>query len=129
MQWICFGFLLAIWAYRIAYYFDLFSINNFFEEPILICESICAWVCFDVICKVIRARSFMNHSIWVYALHANVGAIITKVLFLVLPKPEYFSIANFILTTAFTLMIIEGIAVMIRKTVPPVYRMLSGSRL
>ncbi len=70
----------------------------------------------------------MKHSFLVFAMHVNVGAIVTKLLYLALPKSYIFAIPNFIATTIITLLIIELFCVALKKLCPKVFELLSGGR-
>lgn len=86
------------------------------------------WVLADALCTRVRARVFMEHSFWVYAMHVNVGAVITKLLTLLLPGHWAMAFVNFLLTTVLTLAVIELTCVLLSRFTPKVYRVLSGCR-
>lgn len=96
---------------------------------ILIALSICFWNMMDLFLpKEITIPNFARHSFWVFALHINVSAVVTKLLFFVLPKSPYISLLNFVLTTIITLVGIEMVCCIIKKISYPIYSLLSGSR-
>ena len=86
------------------------------------------WVLADALCTRVRARVFMEHSFWVYAMHVNVGAVITKLLTLLLPGHWAMAFVNFLLTTVLTLAVIELTCVLLSRFTPKVCRVLSGCR-
>lgn len=90
--------------------------------------SFCLWILGDTLCRWITVRKFMEHSFWVYAMHMNVSAIITKLLYMAMPKHWAFSIPNFVLTTVVTLILIEAACQILKHWLPPLYRLLSGAR-
>jgi len=91
---------------------------------------ICFWQMMDLFLHrpVSTIPEFLKHSFWVFALHINVSAVFTKLLFLVLPKDPYVSLINFGITTLATLFFIEVACHLIKKYTPSIYMLLSGSR-
>ena len=91
----------------------------------------CAWAFWNV-CDWIPENSivhrFSDCSFAVYAMHGNVGACVTKLLYLLLPKSEYLAPVNFVLSVTLTLLFIKGFCMVIRKFMPRLYEMLMGSR-
>ena len=85
--------------------------------------NICDWIPDDSI-----VHRFSDCSFAVYAMHGNVGACITKLLYLILPKSEYVAPVNFVLSVALTLLFIKGFCLVTRKYTPRLYEMLMGSR-
>lgn len=85
------------------------------------------WVSMDCI-KDIKVKEFMKHSFMVFALHFNVSAVITKLLYLIFPSNYIFAVPNFILTTVSTLVIIETVTQILKHLMPAVYVILSGGR-
>lgn len=92
---------------------------------------LCGWAFWNV-CDWIPEDSFVHHltdcGFAVYAIHGNVGAIITKLIYLILPKSEYLAIVNFTLSVTLTLLFIKTFCVVTRKYMPRLYEMLMGSR-
>lgn len=92
---------------------------------------LCAWAFWNV-CDWLPDNSivhrFSDCSFAVYAMHGNVGACITKLLYLILPKSEYVAPVNFVLSVALTLLLIKGFCLVTRKYMPRLYEMLMGSR-
>lgn len=87
-----------------------------------------AWIIFDIVVEKLQNCHFMRHSFWVFALHINVGAVMVKVLFFILPKEGVMAIVNYFLAVVITLFIIEMIATSIQKYLPQIYNLLSGER-
>lgn len=92
---------------------------------------LCAWAFWNV-CDWIPEGSiihrFSDCSFAVYAMHGNVGACITKLLYLLLPKTEYLAPVNFVLSVVLTLLFIKGFCLFTRKFLPWLYELLMGSR-
>ena len=85
--------------------------------------NVCDWIPDDSI-----IHSFSDCSFAVYAMHGNVGACITKLLYLVLPKSEYLAPVNFVLSVVLTLLFIKGFCLFTRRFTPRLHEMLMGSR-
>ncbi len=84
---------------------------------------------FDVIvthCK--QVPEFVNHSFWVFAAHLNFSAVITKLLFFVLPKNMAAAWLNLVITIISTLILIELLNRLVWRFSPKLYSILSGSR-
>lgn len=81
---------------------------------------------FDLI-PIKKLPTFTTHSFWIYAMHINVSAVVTKILFLAMPKTELFAWINFTITIAVTLLLIEITAVTLQLYFKPIYRILSGA--
>lgn len=94
-----------------------------------ILASFALWWLFDLfLSKEPKVYPVFRHSFWVFALHLNISAVITKLLFFALPKKDSLGIVNFMLTTIITLAVIELICFILEKFLPKVYAILSGSR-
>lgn len=105
----------------------------FFSEirirvPVLIVFSLSLYWVFAAVSYRIPSRPFMKHSFWVYALHMNVSAVITKLLVLSLPHSECFAIINYVVTIILTLYTIELLTGICKRISPKLYSALSGSR-
>lgn len=86
------------------------------------------WIGIDWFIDKLKLHNFYSYSFVVYATHINLSAIISKLLFLILPKTEYFAIPNFLLTFVITLIIINITCSALKRFVPKIYSMLTGSR-
>ena len=95
---------------------------------LLILTSILFWNAMNIVMHIISVKKYMKRSFLVYALHVNLSAIITKVLYLIGPKSVFFSLVNFLLTTALTLGFIETFALVTEKHFPKIYSILTGDR-
>lgn len=121
--------LMAIVYYMLINY-GVIHRHTISDVLVLVFLCICFWNMMDLFLpsKLNTVPEFMKHSFWVFALHGNVGSVVTKLLYFVLPKNPYISIVNFILSTIITLVLIEFACFAIKKISPPVYNLLSGSR-
>lgn len=104
------GFRFVNFIVRLAYCFAFWSIIDL------------------VLPKLLPVKEFYNHSFWVYAMHMNVGGIVAKLLFLIMPKYPIFAVANHLLNTIITLTIISMIAIFLKRKWRSAYDILSGSR-
>ena len=86
------------------------------------------WWFVDLVADHIRIRSFMDHSFMVFVLNVNVGAIVGKLVHIVLPKTIVFAYISFITTVVLTLLVIEGICVLMKKYCGRLYGILTGNR-
>ena len=105
--------------------------GKFFDTVMLIMRLVAAfsfWIMSDLFMSSIPDREYFNYSFWVYAMHINVGAIVSKLVYIALPKASILSIVNFIVTIPLTLLIINTIAKIIQINVPKLYTALSGGR-
>lgn len=120
--------LLLCWAFFFGVYQDLYQPGPAVILGFRLMNAFAFWICADTVCSHVRARVFMEHSFWVYAMHMNVAAVITKLICLIGPRHWGMAIPNFLLTTALTLAVIECTCALLKKYAPPVYRLLCGSR-
>lgn len=104
------------------------ELPNVARIGLLSLSALATWNIMTSICEVIHCRDYMKHSFWVYALHMNVGGVIAKVTYLVLPKHEMMSIINFAITTIGTLFVIEWMYRILKKYMPAVCSLLDGNR-
>lgn len=113
---------------------NIFSAQeNFSTHPWnIIFYSLCAfalWNITDIFIDKIKHRSIYSHSFAIYAMHTNVSAIVTKLIFICLPKSEWLAIPNFIITVILTLFLINLFCVFLEKFFPQIYCILMGNRL
>lgn len=111
--------------------YGVIEVNPVIDVIILIVLSICFWHMFDICMpkSLVNIPDVFKHSFWVFALHVNISAVISKLLYMILPKIFYFSLINFALTTILTLISIEIICYYIKKIVPSIYALLAGERI
>ena len=122
------------WVYYILTFYGI--LPNYDMRPnivsveivVLVLFSYGVWIGSDLFIKRIPMREFMAHSFWVYALHENVSAVITKVLYLLLPKQELFSVVNFSCTIIISLIVIEVFCKLTFRFLPRVALTLQGGR-
>jgi len=109
--------------------YEIIYDNKIISVILLILLSICFWYAFDFLLPgKVSVHECEKHSFWVFALHINVGAVVTKLLYIVLPKNSGICFLNFALTTVLTLGFIEIACYIVKKISPRGYAILSGYR-
>ena len=86
------------------------------------------WWFADLIVDRIKVRPFMYHSFIIFAMHVDIGAIVSKLVYMALPKSSAFAYISFLLTVALTLLFIEGTCMFLKKYCCRLYGILTGSR-
>lgn len=86
------------------------------------------WWFADLIVDRIKVRPFMHHSFMIFAMHVDIGAIVSKLVYMALPKSSAFAYISFLLTVALTLLFIEGTCMFLKKYCCRLYGILTGSR-
>lgn len=86
------------------------------------------WCIFDLFIDKIKNRKIYKSSFAVYAMHINVSAVVTKLLYFVLPKSAVFAMVNFSLTVVVTLLLIYAFCVVLARFLPGVYYVLMGRK-
>lgn len=130
MQLICGAILVA--ANIIRYYG--FSHNIGVIAPIkallYVGEGLCLWFFADLFFSIDRPHTpaFLEHSFFVYAMHTNVSAVFTKLIYLATGDRWFMAPVNFLLTTVLTLVSIEICCIILKKWFRPFFNLLSGNR-
>ena len=91
-------------------------------------SSFCLWNAADIFMDKIGDAPAFSRSFAVYAMHINVSAIITKLIALAANKQEIWAIPNFLITTIFTLIIIDLFCTVTSRYCPKLYAVLMGRR-
>ena len=104
------------------------KMNYIYWFCLILTDCFALYFAFDLVMDHVKFRPFMGHSFWVYALHLNLSAIITKLFFFVTGDRICLSFVNLVLTVIITLVIIELIQVLLKKCCKPLHRILSGAR-
>ena len=123
------GFAVTLICVLLRSKFD-FTVNDLFGRTLSLAPyAIGLFFCFNALtdrCKVVP--EFVNHSFWVFAVHLNLSAVITKLLFLSLPKTISVAWLNLFMTVILTLLLIELFNRLIWRCFPSLYKILSGFR-
>lgn len=122
------GLLMIAFTVESIYVYNSLEMIKLVKIPFLIVYSYALWTTVDLFIDKIKIRAFMKHSFFVYAMHVNVSAIITKFLWILLPKNYVFAVPNFIITLVCTLFLIELSCCILQKFLPNIYTLLSGDR-
>lgn len=104
------------------------KMKHFYWICLILTDCFALYYAFDFVVDHVKFRPFMGHSFWVYALHLNLSAIITKLLFFGTGDRICLSFVNLVLTVIITLAIIELIQMLLKKYCKPLHRILSGAR-
>lgn len=101
-----------------------------FVQPIVfaLC-GLCLWNVFDMFVERLQERPLYSRSFAVYALHHDVGAVITKLIAIVLPNTSYLAFPNYIASVILTLTVINLFCVVLERYLPSVYTVLMGMRV
>lgn len=97
-------------------------------DALLLSAAAAVWFAADLYSDVLGRFRFTESSFAVFALHVNVSAVVTKLLFFVLPKNGTGAIFNFLLTVIFTLSIIALIHRSICTYLPKLAELIFGHR-
>ena len=86
------------------------------------------WKMYDWYYKGQSVHPYEKRSFMVFAMHLNIVAVISKLIYLLLPKNNIFVIPNTIVTIVLTLVIINWFCVFMERFFPKIYSVISGSR-
>lgn len=109
-------------------YYGFQTFPSFFEPIYLLLFSLSFWKMADIFIDRIKIRPFFTRSFMVYLMHINVSAVITKLLYLILPKSNWWTIPNVVLTVFLTLASINLFCVFMQRFFPKVYMYIGGTR-
>lgn len=115
-----------------VYYFVCLSLNieqpMFLKNFLIVFLSITFWNLMDLFVDKMKEYNFYSYSFAVFAMHINVSAVISKLLYMILPKTQYMVLPNFILTLIITLSLINLFCTILKSFLPKFYSLLMGSR-
>lgn len=83
------------------------------------------WNAFDLF-KNESYFAFQKESFPIYVLHIDVAAVITKLLYFILPKSDYFAIVNYVCTILITVVGITAFALLLDKKFHRIKKVLFG---
>lgn len=98
---------------------------QYVKAIILIIFSISIWYAFDLL-KNDYCYEYQKESFLIYAMHINVSALFTKVVYLILPKTTLMAIFNYVTTIIFTISIICVFGVFVGKKFPKIKKIIAG---
>lgn len=127
---VCLGLLIACIVFYSFQNFLNFSLWSSGTVIVLFIYAISFWEFMKGLYAngVLKMKKFMKNSFAIYAMHINISAIITKILYLILPKNNWLACLNFFLTILLTLIVIHLICVILEKTAPKIDSVLFGKR-
>ncbi len=86
------------------------------------------WKVCDWFVKGKSPRPFLKRSFMVYLTHLNIVAVVSKLIYLALPKTAAFYIPNVIISVTLTLVLINLFCIALQKISPRFYSIVSGER-
>lgn len=86
------------------------------------------WHVCDWFVKGRTPRPFLKRSFMVYLTHLNIIAVISKLIYLALPKTPVFFIPNVIISVSLTLVLINLFCIVLHRISPRLYSVVSGER-
>lgn len=92
---------------------------------------LCSWAVWnmlDLFIEKINPSPLHSRSFAIFAMHINVSAVITKLIYLCLPKSEWFAIPNFIATFVLTLAVINLFCTLLERFAPRLSALMMGNR-
>lgn len=118
-----FVYLIGCVAISILFYLEYlpFEIRPIF----ILVYCFCFWNMFDLF-ENKSYCAFTNNSFLIYAMHVEIATVISKLLYILMPKADYFAIVNYILTMALTVGSICVFAYVLDKYCPRLKKILSG---
>lgn len=129
MQWVSIVFLITHVVLKNIFVSATIPGKPIWQVVVLTLSSFAVWNITDMFIHKIKPRKLYSRSFAVFALHANVAAIITKLIVLCFPKDEWMAIPNFFATAILTLFVIQMICIFLEKFLPKVYNVLMGNRV
>lgn len=86
------------------------------------------WNVADAVVPAIRERTFMKSTMFIYALHPDVSAVIVKCIYLIGPEQMWMAFVNFGISAVLTVAVICVAAELLRRYLPKAYGVLAGFR-
>ncbi len=103
--------------------------NTGFAHIILMCLfCLSTWVMFDIFSFKNKPKEFFNYSFMMFALNFYLGVYISRILYLILPKIQYFCLVNLIITLLLEIGFIGIASFFLKKYFPKTYSLLTGGR-
>lgn len=115
-------------AYKYFSHTFAFAFIQSLETIILLLGALSFWNIIDAVADKVKNRDLYKRSFAIYALHINASAIITHLIYIVLPKNEYMAVPNFLLTMVLTVLSINIFCIVTEKLFPKIYGIVMGQR-
>ena len=109
----------------ITRYYNIFMDNSMFEAINIVVYSLAFWKLLDLF-NFNNTFRIEEDSFLVYAMHVNVGAIITKLIYIILPNNSFYAAINYILTIVLSLIFIHFFMTLIKNYFPQMRKILCG---
>lgn len=87
-----------------------------------------AWTMFDLFSFDKNPKAFCEYSFMMFALNFYLGVYVSKVLYIVLPKAQVFSLVNLFITFTFEIVFILVLSHLLKKITPKFYSAITGGR-
>lgn len=111
---------------------NLFAANAYMEKPIVdvIVFVLCAWAVWnmlDLFIDKITLKPIHSRSLVILTMHINVSAVITKLIYLALPKTPWLAIPNFIATFLLSIVAMNLFCVALERFAPKLSPLFTGT--
>ncbi len=109
---------------------DELNLDNDGFVYILVMTVFCfsTWFMFDLFTFDKKPKHFCNYSFMMFALNFYLGVYVAKILYIVLPKSQIFSIVNLIITLVLVIGFILLTSAFMEKRLPKIYKVITGNR-
>lgn len=127
-------FSLTLSAAFIAFFFIKYYIPieikfiQSIESILLVIFCFTFWKACDTFADKVQPKWFMSSSFLIYAMHVNIQAIISKIIYIVLPKYDFMTVINFVIALPFTAISICIVYYLLKRFTPKLYSILCGER-
>lgn len=129
MRWFSIIFLFVYIVLKNIFASQTYPLENILRIIVFTLSAFSVWNITDIFIHKIKTKKLYSRSFAIYAMHVNIAAIITKLIFICLPKNGWLALPNFILTVVLTLISINLICYFLEKFTPKIYSILMGNRL
>lgn len=120
--------LCATLVIRGLYKSEFLTFSRSFDVLVLAVMAYTFWFVCDWFVKGKTPRPFLKRSFMVYLTHLNIIAVISKLLYITLPKNPVLFIPNVIVSITLTLILINLFCIVLHRISPRLYGIVSGER-
>lgn len=99
---------------------------SFFNAAVRCAYCLAFWYSFDLFSSSTYYYEFEKESFLIYAMHINVLAVITKLLYIALPKSDVFALINWLATLFLTVAAICYFAMLLKRFCPKIKTIICG---
>lgn len=86
------------------------------------------WKACDTVTDKVETKWFMNCSFLIYAMHVNIQTLISKLIYIALPKYDFMTVINFVIALPLTVILICIVYYLLKRFTPKLYTILCGER-